>query len=242
MEGINILSYTRWHPLQAFGFIHPLLAVHRETVIATWAILTVLCTVLLILRYTIAHNHELVRFIVMRMVRLLINLCNQTIGFFNVTHISFVGSLFLFIVACSTVPVFIPWLEEPTSDLNTPLALGVISFVYIQAASLKAHGLKGYLKEYFTPFFMFPLHVTGKIASIISISFRLFGNIFGGAIIMHIYNTLKMGSVILETVLLPFNIVMIGFFGIFEGFVFFMLTLTYLAIGIQSEEPEDHYS
>jgi F-type H+-transporting ATPase subunit a len=178
--------------------------------------------------------------------RTFLNLTNQTLGFFSFNHFAFVTTIFIFIFACNVINVFIPWVEEPTSDLNTTLALGITAFIYIQCAGIRAHGWRGYIKEYITPFFMLPLHITGKLATIISISFRLFGNIFGGTIITQIYNSLKMGSVVFELGLLPFNLVVACIFGLFEGFiqafVFFMLTITYLAVGIQSDEPEEHFS
>jgi F-type H+-transporting ATPase subunit a len=88
---------------------------------------------------------------------------------------------------------------------------------------------------------MFPLNVIGKLASIISISFRLFGNIFGGAIISRIYFGVIEGSLIGEMIGLfsGINFLIMLFFGLFEGalqaFVFSMLTLTYLSMSIQGE-------
>ncbi len=217
-------------------------SIHQETVIATWAVLIVIALVIVIARFALYKKSEVVHYIITSFVRYFIDLCTETMGFFNRAHFSFITSLFIFIFLCNTVTTFFPWLEEPTSDLNTTFALGISSFLYIQVASLQALGIREYLREYFTPPFMFPLHLTGKIASVVSISFRLFGNIFGGGIITQIYNNAKAGSVALETVLLftGFNLVISLFFGVFEGliqaFVFCMLTLTYLAIGTQHEE------
>ena len=74
-------------------------------------------------------------------------------------------------------------MEEPTQNLNTTLALAMTSFFYVQYNGIRAHGIKGYLKEYTEPFIiMAPLHIISKLASIVSMSFRLFGNIYGGAI------------------------------------------------------------
>ena len=74
----------------------------------------------------------------------------------------------------------IPYLEEPTKDLNTPLSLGIMGFVIAHAAGIKSKGFKAYAGEYFEPmFFMMPLNVIGELAKIVSISFRLFGNIMG---------------------------------------------------------------
>jgi F-type H+-transporting ATPase subunit a len=80
------------------------------------------------------------------------------------------------------------------------------------------------------------------LATIISISFRLFGNIFGGSIISEIWFGFLGKSIFFELggILTGVNFLVLGFFGMFEAFlqafVFTMLTLTYLSIGIQHEE------
>jgi F-type H+-transporting ATPase subunit a len=88
---------------------------------------------------------------------------------------------------------------------------------------------------------MLPLNVIGKLATVVSISFRLFGNIFGGSIISSIYFNAIQGRFLLELIGLisGINLIMVLFFGIFEGFlqafVFSMLSLTYLSIALQGE-------
>ena len=138
-------------------------------------------------------------------------------------------SLFMFVVLSNWLGVF-PHLEEPTKDLNTPLSLGIMGFVIAHYAGIRSKGFKAYAKEYFQPvFFMMPLNVIGELAKIISISFRLFGNIMGGAIII-----LVVSYLCYSLVLPPF---LVAFFGIFVGtiqaFVFTMLTLVYISIQVK---------
>jgi F-type H+-transporting ATPase subunit a len=91
---------------------------------------------------------------------------------------------------------------------------------------------------------MLPLNIVGKFASIISMAFRLFGNIFGGSTIATIYFSILHGSTFLQTLGLftGVNLIVLLFFGLFEGaiqaFVFAMLTITYLSIAISSEQTE----
>lgn len=124
----------------------------------------------------------------------------------------------------------IPYLEEPTKDLNTPLSLGIMGFAIAHYAGIKSKGFKEYAKEYFQPmFFMMPLNLIGELSKIVSISFRLFGNIMGGAIIILVVSYLTY-SVILP----PF---LNAFFGLFVGtiqaFVFTMLTLVYISVQVK---------
>ena len=160
---------------------------------------------------------------------------------FSFNNFVFITTLFCSILACNLISI-IPFIHEPTTDLNTTLALGLAAFIYTQAAAIQKLGMRGYIKSYFSPFFlMFPLNVVGKLSSVVSISFRLFGNIFGGSIISSIYFGAIQGNIVLEIIglMTGINILISVFFGIFEGFlqafVFAMLALTYLSIALQEE-------
>jgi F-type H+-transporting ATPase subunit a len=140
-----------------------------------------------------------------------------------------VCALFLFLLISNWLGI-IPHLHEPTKDLNTTLGLGVMGFVIAHYAGIKSKGLKAYLKEYFQPiFFMMPLNVIGELAKIVSISFRLFGNIMGGSIIILVVSYLTY-SIVLPPLLS-------AFFGLFVGtiqaFVFTMLTVVYISVQIK---------
>jgi F-type H+-transporting ATPase subunit a len=79
----------------------------------------------------------------------------------------------------------LPFVKEATEDLNTALACGICSFIYVQYQRIKLEGFWGYLKQYFQPIFiLFPLNIIGEFAKVASMSFRLFGNILGGSIIV----------------------------------------------------------
>jgi len=138
-------------------------------------------------------------------------------------------ALFMFLVISNWIGI-IPFLEEPTKDLNTPISLGALGFFIAHYAGIKSKGIKKYLKEYCEPiFFMMPLNVIGELAKVISISFRLFGNIMGGAIIIMVVSYLSY-----SIVLPPF---LNAFFGLFVGtiqaFVFTMLTIVYISVQVK---------
>jgi len=106
---------------------------------------------------------------------------------YSLSHFVFISTLFVFIALANTLSI-VPWLDEPTTDINTAFALGISAFVYTQYAAIKYTGLAPYLKSFFSPFFiMFPLNIIGKLSSVISLAFRLFGNIAGGSIIFGMY-------------------------------------------------------
>jgi len=244
MKGIDLLGGKVWKPFAAFGLDHPFFSINAHTVTNTWITLLVLLLLLLPIRYFLKHKLGVVRYILITFIKALMDLTQQTLNRFSFKHFSFFAAIFIFIVFCNIISI-IPWVEEPTRDINTTLALGLISFIYTQTYAIKHQGLWGYLKEYFAPFFlMAPLNIIGELATIVSLSFRLFGNIFGGSIISTIYFSVIQGSVLFETLglLSGINFGITIFFTLFEGFlqafVFSMLTLTYLSIAIQEDEEE----
>ena len=248
MNELEVAVGQTWHPLAWLGLTHPFFSIGPEeakVIIQTWIILGILFLICLPVRWLIKKRFGTTRYLILSFVDMFIGLCKQSMGSLIFPHFAFVTSIFLFILFCNIISI-VPWMEEPTQNLNTTLALGITSFLYVQFNGLRAHGIKGYLKEYTEPFFiMAPLHVIGKLASIVSMSFRLFGNIFGGAIITGMYMNLIKRYVILEIVGLGMglNFVILFFFGLFEGFlqafVFTMLSLTYLSIAIAHEEQAD---
>lgn len=244
MSDIDLLHVTHYNPLAQFGFTHPFFNINVETIINTFIVLFLITLLVLPLKFFLTNKNSMVRYILVSVTESFAEFTTQTLGSFSFAHFSFIGSLFIFIFLCNALSIF-PWLEEPTKDLSTTFALGIATFLYIQFYAIKSQGIIHYLKEYFQPFFiMFPLHVMGKLATVISISFRLFGNIFGGAVITSLYfQQVIQKSVILEIIgLLSTNILITLFFGLFEGFlqafVFSMLALTYLSIALHGESGE----
>jgi F-type H+-transporting ATPase subunit a len=145
------------------------------------------------------------------------------------TYSPLICALFMFLLLSNWLGI-IPNLEEPTKDLNTPLSLGLMGFVIAHYAGIKAKGFKKYISEYFHPiFFMMPLNLIGELAKVVSISFRLFGNIMGGSIIILVVSYLTY-SIIIP----PF---LNAFFGLFVGtiqaFVFTMLTVVYISVQVK---------
>lgn len=242
-EDLSLFSHELWHPFTFLDLQTPFLYLNKNIIIATWIVISIIALLLLTIRYFFSYKNGVVYYMATSFIQAFIDLSEQTIGENKFSYLTFIVSLFIFIFFCSVVSL-LPYMEEPTQDLNTTLALGIISFMYVQYEGIKAVGFVHYLKEYLTPFFiMFPLHIMSKLATIISLSFRLFGNIFGGAIISKIFSSFISGKFFLEILAIPLNMVIALFFGLFEGFlqafVFSILTLTYLAIAIKPEEAED---
>lgn len=147
-----------------------------------------------------------------------------------------VVTLFLF-VTLSNWTSTIPRVSSPTKDLNTCLGLGLLVFFVSHISAIKKKGLKGYISAYFKPYwFLFPSNVISEIGKVISHSFRLFGNIFAGGVVIAVVPQIlitifKFFGVPLGIVSMPF---LYGFFGLFIGlvqaFVFSLLALVYITV------------
>ena len=122
----------------------------------------------------------------------------------------------------------IPILRSPTSDLNTTLGLALVSVAATHLLSIKTVGLKDYLSRYFSfnPINLFIgfLEIISEITKVISLSFRLFGNIFAGEVVL-----LTVSSIFAFLFPLPFLLleVIVGFV---QALVFSMLTMSFMAI------------
>ena len=138
-------------------------------------------------------------------------------------------ALFMFLLLSNWLGI-IPYLSEPTKDLNTPLSMGLLGFVIAHYSGIKVKGFKRYAAEYCEPmFFMAPLNIIGEIAKVVSISFRLYGNIMGGSIII-----LVVSHLLWSLVVPPFLYFFFGLFvGTIQAFVFTMLTLVYISVQIK---------
>ena len=224
-----------------FGSDNPLFNANLHTIYYTWITITLILLVLIFANLSLRKKGSIGQFITLSFVRFFVDMASQSLPTFNFSHFAFIATTFCFVLACNVVSI-IPWMEEPTTDLNTALALGLCSFLYTQAAAISTSGLWKYIKGYFSPFFiMLPLNIIAKLATVMSISFRLFGNIYGGSMITNIYVTMIKGKLLFELIGLAsgMNIIIFTFFGLFEGFlqafVFAMLSLTYLSLALQGE-------
>ncbi len=200
MIGTDVITTDQWSLSTIIGYDHPLFIINKDTLIYTWALLFLLLVISLICRFLIKKN-GLSSFIILSGIEFIINMTKNALGFFSFTHCAFIATLFSFIALANTLSI-IPLLDEPTTDINTALALGCLSVGYVQLASLSKKGIRNF---FFPLSPMLPLDIIGKLSSIISLSFRLFGNIVSGSIIIGMYLTYLIRSPLLsEKMGIPF--------------------------------------
>ena len=219
----------RLHQLIIPVFGHNI-TINLEVIIMTWIVFALLIVLGLSTSYKRKILPRPLQALGELIVSLLYGLTEDALGKdLAKTYAPLICALFMFLLLSNWLGI-IPHLEEPTKDLNTTFGLGIMGFFIAHYAGIKSKGFKAYIKEYFQPiFFMMPLNVIGELAKIVSISFRLFGNIMGGSIIILVVSYLTY-----SVVLPPF---LYGFFGLFVGtiqaFVFTMLTIVYISVQVK---------
>ena len=212
--------------IQLFGLN---LVFNVETIIMTWIVMASLITLGFLATRKIGFLpnpfQAFGEFLVGAMYDLCIDALDEELG---KKYFPLICALFMFLLLSNLLGI-IPKLSEPTKDLNTPLGMGIMGFFIAHHACIKAKGFKKYAKEYLQPiFFMAPLNVIGELAKVVSISFRLYGNILGGAIII-----LVVSHLIYSLILPPFLICFFSLFvGTIQAFVFTMLTLVYISVQV----------
>ncbi len=219
----------RLHQLIIPVFGHNI-TLNLEVIVMTWIVFALLIVLGLFASYKRKILPRPLQALGELIVSLLYDLTEDALGKeLAKTYAPLICALFMFLLLSNWLGI-IPHLEEPTKDLNTTFGLGIMGFFIAHCAGIKSKGFKAYIKEYFQPiFFMMPLNVIGELAKIVSISFRLFGNIMGGSIIILVVSYLTY-----SLVLPPF---LYGFFGLFVGtiqaFVFTMLTIVYISVQVK---------
>ena len=169
------------------------------------------------------------------------NMVTGLIGPDGPRYLPVVGTLFIYILILNLAGI-IPLWKSPTANLNVTVALALSTIVYVHYHAIRANGLVGYLRHYVgEPWQMFllniPLHIIGELARPISLSLRLFGNIFGEDTVIAIL--IMLGA----PLLIPFQLLMIPlviFTSFLQALVFTMLTCVYIAGFVAHEEYHGH--
>lgn len=157
-------------------------------------------------------------------------------------------------------------IHPANADLNQTLAMALLVIIVVQAYSLRVLGLRGYLRRFTKPFEMalpvrilfIPLNILEEIVKPVTLSLRLFGNIFAGALMVYLIGSLITflaglvpggwpGTVfgvvltpITEALLILWKAFDIFFVGTIQAFIFTLLTIIYFGMAREGLEEEGH--
>ena len=212
-----------------------------ETVTNTWMIMAVL----IVFAYVATRKFEKIPTGLQNVIELIVELINsltaQTMGADKKkTFAPYMGTLMIFLVFANLAGLL--GIRPPTADVNTTVGLALITFFMIHFFGMKRKGVGKYLKGFLDPFpVMLPLNLIGELATPISLSFRLFGNIVGGLIIMDLlYGALgslsvKLGigiPIFMVPLPAPLHLYFDVFAGVLQSFIFTMLTMVFVSLAM----------
>jgi F-type H+-transporting ATPase subunit a len=171
-------------------------------------------------------------------------------------------TLFLYILIGNWLEIlplgFFPILHGANADLNQTLAMGLIVIVVVQWYSIRVQGWRGYLRRFTKPFELplpariayIPLNVLEELVKPVTLSLRLFGNIFAGGVMIALIASLgtlalplvgTAGGTVIGSILLAvwkaFDVIFIGFI---QAFIFMLLTVIYFGMAREGLEHEHH--
>ncbi len=166
------------------------------------------------------------------------NMLSEMIGPGGMRHFPVVAT-FGVLILLSNLLGMLPDMVAPTANFNVTLALALTSFLYYNYVSIRENGIVGYFKHFAGPIpnvlimiFMFPIEILSNLARLLSLSMRLFGNMYGEEQVSGVISSLVQWG--LPILLMPLALLT----SVLQTFIFVLLSMIYL--GEVSHHSEDH--
>jgi len=157
----------------------------------------------------------------------------QVIGHGYQRFQAYVTCIFLFVL-CNNLVGLIPGIEAPTTSIMVTLGLAVPTFLYYNYYGVKEQGVVGYIKHFAGPvwwmaWLIFPIEVVSHLARVMSLSVRLYANMFAGDLVTLVFFSLIPVGV--PVIFLGLHL----FVSLIQAFVFTLLTMIYLSLAVAHE-------
>lgn len=226
-EGMG--DYSPWgERMELFGFDI------SQTVVVTWVIMAALVIVALILRFTVLRKLEErpqgAQNVLEMMVETALDYAASNVHGEGEMLGSYIFSIVALLIGCAFTELL--GFRTPASDLTFTLAMGLVTFALINIYGVKTKGIGGRLKSLAQPTpFILPIKIVTDLAIPVSLAARLFGNMLGGMIIMHLlYMALGNNGVFVPAVAaLYFSV----FHPLLQAFIFITLSLTFIREAVE---------
>ena len=202
-----------------------------STLVTQWVIMVIIIGASFILTRSFKTVPDKKQNIAEMYVELISDIIINNMGEEYKMFIPFVGTLFIYLLMMNLVGLF--GIKPPTTNYSVSLGLGIVSFLVIQGYAIKKVGIRDYFLGYFRPFwFLGPINLLERVSLPISLSLRLFGNMFAATVIMDlVYDALGKISVVAK---IGIPIPLHAYFDLFDGslqmFIFLMLTIINIKI------------
>lgn len=213
--------------------------VHGQVLITSWFVLGVIRILSLTSNRNLKETPDDLQNFTESVTEFIRDIAKTQIGEDYLAWVPFLGTIFLFIFVSNWSGALLPWhvleipsgeLAAPTNDINTTVALALITSIAYFYGGLSKKGL-GYFKRYVSPAaFLLPINILEDFTKPLSLSFRLFGNILADELVVAVL-------VILVPLIVPIPLILLGLFtSAIQALVFATLAGAYIG-----EAVEDHH-
>lgn len=147
------------------------------------------------------------------------------------SYVNYIGTIILFILLCNISGLI--GLRAPTADYEVTLCLAIVSVTMVQYNNIKWNKFKAFTNLFQPIPLLFPINLIGEVATVVSLSLRLFGNVMAGTVMISLYYTLMP---VLATIGIPaaLHAYLDVFSGAIQAYVFTMLTMVFITDKIEA--------
>jgi F-type H+-transporting ATPase subunit a len=249
LDGINIINFQ---PLAALDVGHHLywrlgnLQIHGQVFLTSWFVIGLLLIAAIAATRNVQRIPRGIQNLMEYALEYIRNLSKDQIGEKEYRPwVPFIGTLFLFIFLSNWSGALLPWklihlpsgeLAAPTNDINTTVALALLTSLAYFYAGFRKRGL-GYIAKYIEPTpILLPINILEDFTKPLSLSFRLFGNILADELVVGVL-------VLLVPFIVPIPVMLLGLFtSAIQALVFATLAAVYIGEAIEGhgEHEEEH--
>jgi F-type H+-transporting ATPase subunit a len=211
--------------------------VHGQVLITTWFVLTIIVVLSLTANRNLKEIPDGLQNLTEYITEFIRDLAKTQIGEYDyLIWVPFLGTIFLFVFVSNWSGALLPWrviqipngeLTAPTNDVNTTVALALLTSIAYFYGGLSKKGL-GYFKRYVSPaIFLLPINILEDFTKPLSLSFRLFGNVLADELVVRVLVTLV-------PLVIPVPLILLGLFtSAIQALVFATLAGAYIGEAIE---------
>ena len=198
----------------------------NETLFLTWIVMLILFALAVLVRVLIIPKFKTIPKGIQNVLEMFVEFCekftNSQLGKRGASYAAYIFTIAVMIVSTSFLELF--GFRPPATDINFTIAIALMSFVLINAFGFYYTGFFGRLKWFVKPkAFMLPVNLVTHAVIPVSLSFRLFGNMFAGLVVMDLlYSVVAIG--IPAVLAIYFNLFHVGI----QTYIFLVLTLSFM--------------
>ncbi|MBN1917855.1 MAG: F0F1 ATP synthase subunit A [Verrucomicrobia bacterium] len=202
-----------------------------ETVVVTWGIIAIFTVVALYVRSRLSATRPGgLQTLVEGLVTWLDGEIDNIIGDRPQRYFPLIATLFLFVLTLNLVSN-IPFIESPTGDPATTVALAIIVFLSVPFYGIASRGVAGYFATYLRPTpFMLPLNIISEVSRTLSLAVRLFGNVMSGGLIVGVL-------ISIVPLVVPLFMMFLGLItSVVQAYIFPVLAMVYIGGAVRLEK------